>query len=445
MSIVYLSFDRFPSPKGAATHIDAFVRALGAHYGNVKLITIPSEATSLAKRSRQDPRLPRALTRNSDHGFANTEWLADGVTHHAFEAPGSQFFERVLSFRSQVWMWWQHHFKRTQGPLPIVHFRSIFEGYPIARHKSRFCSQLVFEVNGLPSIELKYRYPNCANDRELMRKLVAQEQVCLDAADLVLTVSHVNAEHLLRRGVPGNRIRVIPNGVDVKLFAYQRPSLQVTDNTTPPHPLQLLYSGTMSSWQGVGLALEALALYRRDRPATLTLVGHARPYQKRNLLEQAWQLGVQDSVQLLAPVSRPDLAGLHHRADVILAPLTQNDRNLVQGCCPLKVLEAMASGTPLVTSKLPVVRELANHDVEALLVRPGSAKAIKDGLLRLADEPGLAQTLSRAARQRAETDFTWHSAQAALIKSYDELLSGRSAASNKRCSKASNRTTSPLG
>ena len=53
-----------------------------------------------------------------------------------------------------------------------------------------------------------------ADDVELLRKLQRQEQVCLDAADLVLTVSRVNAEHLLRRGVSEDRICVIPNGVE---------------------------------------------------------------------------------------------------------------------------------------------------------------------------------------------------------------------------------------
>ena len=60
----------------------------------------------------------------------------------------------------------------------------------------------------------------------------------------------------------------------------------------------------------------------------------------------------------------------------------------------MKVLEAMASGTPLVASNLPVVAGLARHEIEALLVAPGSAKAIKDALLRLDESPGLAASAS---------------------------------------------------
>lgn len=414
--IVYLSFDRFPSPKGAATHIEAFITALGARFGRVDLLTVPPESMEPSDAPSEQP----------------MAWTAQGVSHQPLFAPGANLFERVLSFRQQCWHWWRTNigqpgighpgFNPRHESLPIVHFRSIFEGYPIARDKEQFCSKLVFEVNGLPSIELKYRYPGVADDEELIRKLRHQEDVCLRAADLILTVSQVNVTHLLSRGCPADRIRVIPNGVDEKRFAYHAPKPTRFEEMTSGSPMNMLYGGTMSSWQGVGVAIEALALYRRDFPARLTLVGPVRPVQRRELLHLAWELGVLDEVRLLDPVSKIELAKLHADADVVVAPLTRNDRNLVQGCCPLKVIEAMSCGTPLVASDLPVVRELADDEVEALLVRPGSAKAIKDAMLRLHCEIGLAEKLSRAARRRVERDFTWHRAQQALIESYETLL-----------------------
>ena len=115
---------------------------------------------------------------------------------------------------------------------------------------------------------------------------------------------------------------------------------------------------------------------------------------------------------------------LHHSADVVVAPLTRNDRNLVQGCCPLKVLEAMACGTPLIASDLPVVRELVS-DNEAILVRAGSGKAIKDGMLRLRANTELGTRLSRAARERVEREFSWSRAQSSLIKAYEEMAAAK--------------------
>ena len=426
--IVYAAFDRFPSPKGAATHIDAFVSGLGSRFGNVHLITIQSEDAEL---NHVD--VPQVLRHFSNAEKKRVDWTptpdwkAPGVCHHPLPAPGENLFERTLSFRREMQNWWRREIG--DRPVSVFHCRSIFEGYWIAQDKKRYCRNLVFEVNGLPSIELKYRYPGAADDHELLRKLRHQEQVCLDAADRIVTVSWVNAEHLVSRGVDAKKICVIRNGVDLELFRSE---------STPPdpnlgsvnRPVRMLYSGTMSAWQGVPHAIEAVALLRRDFEAMLTLVGPARPRQIREMEEQIWKLGLSDSVSILRPVSKRELVALHHEADVILAPMTRNDRNLVQGCCPLKVLEAMASGTPLIASDLPVVRELVTDGVEALLVRPGAAKAIKDGMLKLMSEQRLAERLSSAARCRVEQHFSWKRAQAELLAVYESLLED----SNSRCS-----------
>ena len=395
--IVSVSYDRFPSPKGAATHIHAFASALGKRFGRVHLLTVPPLPPELG-----GPPGPVELP---------------GVEHVPIPAAGEQVIERVLDFRSHLWAWWRHRFGVREERPRIAHVRSIFEGYPIARDKPAFCDQLVYEVNGLPSIEMKYRYPAVAGDRELLGKLERQEQACFQAADLVVTVSEVNARHLTGRGVPEDRIRVIRNGVDFDCFSSAAP------RPWGEREVRMLYAGTLSSWQGVEHAIEALALYRRDFPARMTMVGPARSRRLRELRDFAHRLGVFPHLDLVEPVSRPVLARLHHEADVVLAPLTKNDRNCDQGCCPIKVLEAMASGTPLIASDLEVVRELCTDDVEALLVRPGSGKAIKDGMLRLRADPDLGARLSRAARERVERDFAWSRAQAELVAAYEELVS----------------------
>jgi len=150
-------------------------------------------------------------------------------------------------------------------------------------------------------------------------------------------------------------------------------------------------------------------------------VGQGRGDQAIALQRLAAKLGVADCVEIVAPVSQAELVMLMHQADAIAAPLTAKDRNLVQGCCPLKVLEGMASGTPVIASDLPVVRELGTHDEHLLLVPPGSAKALKDAMLRLRTETELAGRLAIAARQRVEADYTWRQAGAALVTAYEEL------------------------
>ena len=392
--LVYAAFDPFPAPKGAATHIAAFARALGdglgPRHGALDLVTVAPPGSAFAAPD-----------------------LGPWVRHHPLAVRGPTVIDRALCFRRALREWWG------ERRAALVHVRTIFEGYPLARTGQRFRERLVLEVNGLPSIELKYHHPAAADDRELMAKLRAQEEACLLAADLVLTPSPVTAAHLLQRGADPARLRVIPNGVDLACFPWAPPPTRAAGA-----PLRLLYAGTLSPWQGAQVALEALALLVRDLPAELVLVGPARAGQRRALLERAAGLGVSGAVTLREPVEQAELVRLHHAADAALVPLTACDRNTVQGCCPLKLVEAMAAGTPVVASDLPAVRALMEPEREGLLVRAGSAKAVKDALLRLAADAGLSRSLSRGARARVEAGLTWERAGQALLAAYAEVLGG---------------------
>jgi glycosyltransferase involved in cell wall biosynthesis len=409
--IAYVSFDTVPAPKGAAIHIAAFTQALADAFGDIQLVTV--SPTAYAVNQRESPHVIQSM----------------------LPALGDTLINRVLYFRAMLGNWWQNQW------FEAVHIRSIYEGFPIALNKDKICNYLIFEVNGLPSIELKYRYPAVADDRELLHKLKAQEQICLESSDLILTPSSITRDYLQTRGVPGSKICVIPNGVDLEVFTY-RPSklkyaeysnicyqdketarLQIRGNNSVKDqpPFRVLYFGTFSAWQGVNLAIEALALAIRDFPTELTVIGQARDFQILALKQLALKLGVAEYLAILDPLSQAELVQKIHATDVILAPLTPNDRNLVQGCCPLKILEGMATGTPVIASDLPVVRELGVDGVHFLLVKPGSAKAIKDALLRLKTEPELAINLTRNARQQIENDYTWKHAGDALVAAYEEM------------------------
>jgi glycosyltransferase involved in cell wall biosynthesis len=386
-------------------HVLAVARALADAIGPVDLVSVapprpePADPGSAEARAAAPPAAPP------------TAELPGNVRAWPLPAPGANLIERVLDFRRQLVAWWQ---SRARRPA-VAHVRSIYEGYPLARAGRAAAQRLVFEVNGLPSIELKYHYSQVADDRELFAKLEAQEQACLDAADLVVTPSRVTAELLAGRGVEASRLRVVPNGVDLERFPSRPPCPFPTDR-----PLRLLYVGTLTAWQGLPHALEALALYVRDLPAELTVVGPGRPRQLRELEAHCHDLGISGRVRFERPRAQTELAALYREHDVALAPLPPNDRNLVQGCCPLKVLEAMASGIPLVASELPVVTDLTGE--HAVLVRPGSGKALKDGLLRLREEAGLAERLVAAARRRVEESFTWEYSDQRLLAAYAEVL-----------------------
>ena len=382
--ISYISFDSVPAPKGAATHIQAFVQALARHFGTLDLVTIGANAVEM-------PAIER--------------W--PGVHHHELPAIGKSLIDRVICFQTFLTRW------LATRTFDVVHFRSVFEGLPLLSLQKR--PRLIFEVNGLPSIELKYRYPGVVDDRELMRKLIAQEHDCLEAADLIVTPSKVTREYLATaRHVPAGKIQVIPNGVDLNLF---HPASREQPNGT----MRLLYFGTLAAWQGIELGIRALAQIGGRVDATLTIIGAGSGRQRDALGALSSKLGVGSRVMVLPPVPQNEIAERLRASDAILVPLTLSDRNTIQGCCPLKVLEGMASGTPVIATDLPVVRELGCDGEHFLLVRPGSVDHIAETLLRLRSDPELSRRISDQARRHVEANFTWERSGAALIACYERL------------------------
>lgn len=383
--IIYISFDTVPAAKGAAIHIGAFTQILADYFGLIQLITV------------------------SPNRKSHTREIYPNVIHTTLPALGDNLINRVLYFQRMLKHWWGNKY------YSVIHFRSIFEGFPLAVNKNQISQYLIFEVNGLPSIELKYRYPAVDRDYELMHKLRRQEQICLDAADLIITPSNITKNYLESRGVTGSKIRVIPNGVDLNIFSY-KPKNKLNNS------LQLVYFGTLSAWQGVEELIEAIALSNTEFPTILKIVTSARQQQIIALEKLAEKLNIEEKITILNSLSQQELVNHLHLADVIIAPLTINDRNILQGCCPLKVLEGMASGVPVIASDLPVVQELGNNNEHFLLVKPNSAKAIKDGLTLLKNQPDLGRSLALAARHRVENNYTWERAGIALIEAYKSLL-----------------------
>ncbi|NJK33508.1 MAG: glycosyltransferase family 4 protein [Oscillatoriales cyanobacterium SM2_2_1] len=380
----YCSYDTVPAPKGAAIHIQAFARAI-ATLGTLDLMTV------------------------SATGQPQVERHPDGYQHHTLPATGKTLIQRVLSFRQALAQW-------PYAPYDLFHIRSIFEGLPIAMERDRWTRLLLFEVNGLPSIELKYRYPAVADDEVLNSKLRTQEDLCLRASDHLLTPSRVTQRYLVQRGLPPEQITTIPNGVDLDCFPYcDRPLFGAAS-------LHLVYFGTLSPWQGIDTMIRAFALLNAAMPTHLTLIGYGPKPQLRAYTRLAEKLCHGDRLHILPPMPQPQLVHHLHQADVIVAPLAPCDRNLVQGCCPLKVLEGMATGIPVVSSRIPAVTDLGQDQVHFVLTEPGSSSDLAAKILGLSQHSDHAKAIAQRARQHIAEHFTWQHATATLLEVYGRLL-----------------------
>lgn len=383
--VLYVSFDEVPAPKGAAVHIQQFASAI-ARLADLTLVTVRAG-------------------RHDGEACAPFRRLEFGVAEE-------NFLDRVMSFREKL-----AGLLRAES-FHLIHFRSIWEGVVAAALGG--AARLLYEVNALPSIELKYFYPAVASNRELLQKLRNQELSLMVAADRIVTPSPVTAEFIVRQGVRSEKIRIIANGVDAAVFAPPQAE-------PPSPPLNLLYVGTLAPWQGLEMLYRALrhtAPPRADTlpPWRLSIVGQSRKQWVRRHLRLVAKLGLAERVEFREPMPQAELAEVVRQSHICLAPLRANDRNVVQGCCPLKILEYAAAGRAIIAADLPAVRSVLESGVHALLYNPRKVSHLKKAIVELACDAALRLRLGQAARQRVLEKFTWRAAQEQLLACYSELL-----------------------
>lgn len=379
---LYAAFDRFPSRKGAAIHIDRFARTLFDTFGGGALFVLGA------------PHLP-----------AHQLEEQGTVEIVRFMADLPNFLERALAFGG----WLGRAVDRMES-LELCHFRDPWSGAAIALRPRRNYAT-VYEVNALPSIELPSLFP--ALGASTLAKIRRMELDCCAAADLIVTPSHTTATLLATLGVPESKIEVIPNGADLDASA-PRPA------SAPDS--YVLYFGAAQSWQGIDTLLRAFARLADFTSLRLVICGSHRSKAWRRYERLADKLGVAERIVWEYELEEPQLAAWRQHALLSIAPLSDCPRNALQGCAPLKILESMASGTAVVASDVAPVRELIQDRENGWLVHPDRPAELARAMRILLDRPGLAQQLGANARRTIEHHYTWDRATSALRRAYLRLM-----------------------
>jgi glycosyltransferase involved in cell wall biosynthesis len=383
--VLYTAFDVVPSPKGASTHILHNLRGLVERGYEVHLMTPSDGILPLedAFEGAQVTRVPQDLSQNF---LARAADFGRAVMRHAALAPR----------------------------YDVVHYRSVWCGLPLAQARRAQGYRTLFEVNGLPSVELKYHYP--AIEPELLAKIKEQEIATLHLSDAIICPSHVTRDYIASLGLSRERVTVIPNGVSPSdFFASPLPSREGRIPT-------LLYIGTLADWQGLDVVIRAMPKILEQHEVRLQIVGRGRSRQRKLLAKHIRKLGLEEHVIVQPAVPHHEVPALIAGADICVAPLGLNDRNVTQGACPIKVLEYMAAARPLLASNMPIVRELVREDMDGLLFSPNDPEDLARQALALLNDFELSKRLAESASERALTKFTWHESQKKLGKVYEKLL-----------------------
>ena len=328
--------------------------------------------------------------------------------------------------------WWRRIWCRQISKTPLRAHRS--ETAAMAHGLRRFGCQLLhiyFGNNGLfwlpwlrqtnvPSVvsfhgaDAGIGLESAAARKDLLEVFERTTQVLARSESLV--------KALIRNGCPPEKVRIFRTGIPLAEYPY------VPRDTSIDGRWNLLQACRLIEKKGLRLSIEAYAQFRQKWPlATLTIAGDGPLLD--TLRAQASELNV--PVRFTGFLSPGELKALLYQTHIFLHPSALTETGDQEGV-PNSLLEAMATGLPVLATSHGGIPEAVESGKTGLLVPEGDLAGMVDGLNRLTAEPGLAKELGSNASRFIAENFDAEQQAQALAAVYRELIEKRSATDVRR-------------
>lgn len=228
----------------------------------------------------------------------------------------------------------------------------------------------------------------------------------------VVAVSDDVRNRLLAAGVRQDRIRLIRNGIATDEF---EAAGELRATRSPNQPLRIGLVGRLSREKGIDLFLRAAAEIWKRHPGTSFAVAGDGP-DRAALENLIHDLGLEGTAVL---VGRTDNMPAFYSSIDVLVSSSRNEG------LPVAMLEAMASGLPLVATAVGAVPQIIENGRSGLLVNAGNIEDLAAAVCKLIDDPSLRAELGKGAQQRVRDEFSAGRMAAEYINLYERVLAER--------------------
>jgi glycosyltransferase involved in cell wall biosynthesis len=240
----------------------------------------------------------------------------------------------------------------------------------------------------------------------------AAERYTLSNADLVLPVSTTLRDYVVANGTAPDRVRVMPNGIDPRVFAPGAAPADVRSRWgIGPGPV-LGFVGGLRPWHGVR-TLPLLVERLSSRYPTLQLVLAGDGPLRAELVAAFAERRIGDRVVFTGPIAHDQVPDLVRAFDVALAPYDQTDH--VFYFSPLKLFEYMACGVAVVAAAIGQISDVIRTGTDGLLYAPGSLDELAAACERLLDDRTLRTRLGSTAAAVVRERYTWSRNAAEIV------------------------------
>jgi glycosyltransferase involved in cell wall biosynthesis len=241
-------------------------------------------------------------------------------------------------------------------------------------------------------------------DRYLMTR--ETETAAMLAADAVVTLSETMRHEIIERGIPAERLTVVPNAVEIEDFEPmpRDDAIAASLGIGRGEPV-VGYISSLNAYEGIEYLLEAASRLRADGQKFRVLVVGEGDHG-RAIRETGSRLGLDDGTLIMpGRVPHDRIPGYYSLIDVFVVPRTGN--RVSRLVTPLKPFEAMALARAVVVSDVPALREIVTPGETGMTFKADDADDLARVLSDLLGDPALRARLGRQAREWIRTERTW--------------------------------------
>lgn len=250
-----------------------------------------------------------------------------------------------------------------------------------------------------------------------MHRLANLERETANKATLIVTISKYSLAKIQQYySADMRKIRIVPNGVDIEKFKPAQDREAIKHQFGLGDDPCILFVGSLIPRKGLPFLVEAAKRITKTNSRIKFLIVGEGP-SKNQLLGTLKTANLSSNFKFLGNISEDTLPALYNCAEALVLPSIQEGQGIV-------LLEAQASGKPVVAFDVGGVNEAVRNGETGLLTKRGNSEELADALLRLLSDKDLREKMGANGRKFVVDNFTWDICAQGMLRVYREALAG---------------------
>jgi glycosyltransferase involved in cell wall biosynthesis len=293
-------------------------------------------------------------------------------------------------------------------------------GFPKSLEKLGIKKPFIHTIHGVLADEYDQAKKNgylSVRDRVanyFMQKLSKLEEETAKKASIVVTISNYSLEKIQKYYcIEQNKVRIVPNGVDIEKFK-PMDTKAVRQKFGLGNETCVLFVGSLIPRKGLPFLVEAAKKVAKNKADTKFLIVGDGPLRNQ-LSDSIKSANLSGNFKFLGNLKDDELPAVYNCADVFVLPSIQEGQGIV-------LLEAQASGKPVVAFNIGGVNETVQNKETGFLVNRGNVDELADALLKLLTDKALREKMGSKGHRFVSENYTWDICAQKMLKIYNEAL-----------------------